>query len=112
MRISQMQLAKGLAAGAMLCAFRMAPALAEGSPALDQKELDCLMEAHVTAKISASVAGLISKVYVDRGDLIRAGDVLAELESNLEKATVELQRVRAENDAQSKSNHARMEFLR
>lgn len=87
------------------------PALAADAD-LPARDLDCLMEAHVTAKLSAPVAGLIERIYVDRGDVVRAGDVVAELESEVERAAVDLAQTRAENDALINSNRSRLEFLR
>src|SRR3954452_4474224 len=71
---------------------------------VSRRELNCLIEPYVTTKLSASVPGLISRVLVNRGDVVRKGQVLAELESQVEQANVALARVRAINDIQIKSN--------
>ena len=45
--------------------------------------------------VTAPVEGLLEKVEVERGDLVRKGQVLARLESSVERATVALARARA-----------------
>ncbi len=85
---------------------------AVAAPRLSSDKLDCLMEAQVTTKLSAPVAGVISRVNVDRGDPVKVGQVVAELESDVEVANVALARIRADNDALIRSNQSRTEFLR
>jgi len=79
---------------------------------LAQQELDCLLGPHVKVNIGAAVAGLISGVMVDRGDVVKAGQVVATLESGVEEANVALARAKANNDLQVHSNQARADFLR
>ena len=49
---------------------------------------------------------------VDRGAIVKKGDVIAKLESGVEEASVSLAKARAENDATIRSNHAKLEFQR
>jgi RND family efflux transporter MFP subunit len=79
---------------------------------LSRQQLDCLIEPRITIKLGAEVAGLISSVSVDRGDLIKTGQVLAKLKSGVEEANFALAKAKAENDLQIKTNQARAEFLR
>jgi RND family efflux transporter MFP subunit len=79
---------------------------------LSKQHLDCLIEPRVTIKLGAEVAGLISSVAVERGDLIKTGQVLAKLKSGVEEANFALAKAKAENDLQIKTNQARAEFLR
>ena len=72
---------------------------------------DCLMEASRRVELGASVPGLLEKVLVDRGDSVKAGEILAELDSRVERASLELARARAENDHEVLSNRSRLEFL-
>jgi RND family efflux transporter MFP subunit len=76
-----------------------------------QEKLDCVIEASATLKIGAPVPGLIRDVLVDRGDIVRQGQVLARLESDVEEATVAAARSKAENDNPIDSAKARVEFL-
>lgn len=78
---------------------------------ISQEKLDCLIEASATLKIGAPVPGLIRNVMVDRGDVVRQGQVLAQLENDVEEAAVAAARSRAENDNPVNSGQARVEFL-
>jgi RND family efflux transporter MFP subunit len=73
-------------------------------------ELSCLIEPHVVVTLSTPVEGIVETVTVDRGDLVKAGQVLATLESSLEKATVAVARARAEMESGIKSSQARVDF--
>ena len=48
--------------------------------------LNCLVHPHVTITISSPVAGLLETVNVDRGDLVKVGQILATIDSNRERA--------------------------
>ena len=54
------------------------------------QEFDCLMEARVVIKLGAAVNGLISKVHVDRGDIVKEGQVVADMEADVQSANVSL----------------------
>jgi multidrug efflux pump subunit AcrA (membrane-fusion protein) len=53
---------------------------------------------------------LLNEVLVDRGDVVKKGDVLARLESGVESASVALAKARAENESSVQSARARHEF--
>jgi RND family efflux transporter MFP subunit len=72
--------------------------------------LDCLIEPEQVVTVSMPVEGVVETVTVDRGDLIVAGQVLATLESDVEKATLELARARAEMDARVKNNEVLVKY--
>jgi RND family efflux transporter MFP subunit len=71
-------------------------------------DLDCLIEPHQVINLSSPVEGVLEKVYVERGATVKKGQVVAQLESSLENATVTLARARAEVDAAIKSSEARL----
>jgi len=73
---------------------------------------DCVIEPNKVAAVSSSVTGVIDKLAVKRGELVKTGQVLATLKSHIEKATVELARVRSERDQAIKAKRARLEFSR
>jgi len=73
-------------------------------------ELDCLIEPYVVVALSSSVEGLVEAVTVDRGDLVKEGQVLVRLESSVEKAAVAVARARAEMESGIQSSQARVEF--
>jgi RND family efflux transporter MFP subunit len=95
---------------ALTCAqFAHAGELAD-QPATGQ-QFDCLLEPRVTVKLGAAVTGMISKVHVDRGDLVKAGQIVANLEAEVQEAIVELARIRASNNFQMRAQSRRTEFL-
>lgn len=57
---------------------------------------ECLIEPNQSVEIRSPVEGVIEKVYVKRGDRVRAGQVLAQLESGAESSAVEMARYRSE----------------
>ena len=57
---------------------------------------DCLIEPHVVVTVGSSVDGVIEEVLVDRGDTVKAGQVVARLMSGVETATVDLRKSKAE----------------
>lgn len=73
-------------------------------------ELDCLIEPHEVVNLSSPVEGIVEKVFVERGSIVRKGQPVAQLESRLEDATIALARARAEMDAAIKTGEARLEF--
>jgi RND family efflux transporter MFP subunit len=72
--------------------------------------LPCLIHPEATVVVSSPVDGVLERVLVDRGDLVKAGQVLATLESSVERAAVAAARVRAEKQSALKSGQARVEF--
>jgi RND family efflux transporter MFP subunit len=77
---------------------------------LGAEDFDCLIEPQQTVSISSPIDGVLDKVFVERGSIVKKGQILAQLESTLEGATVTLARARAEMDAAIKSGEARLEF--
>jgi RND family efflux transporter MFP subunit len=91
-------------------------ALAGAQPAAGQQgkqgapTFTCLIEPKLTLKLGTSVPGLISEVLVDRGAVVKQGEVLARLDSGVEAAAVALAKARAENDSAVQSAQAKLEF--
>lgn len=71
---------------------------------------DCVIEPNKVAEVSSAVDGIIDKLAVKRGQLVKTGQVVATLKSSIERATVELARVRSERDQAIKARRARLEF--
>lgn len=55
-------------------------------------ELECLLEPRLVVNVGSPVEGTLAKVMVDRGSAVSAGQVVAQLNSNVETATVDLKR--------------------
>ncbi len=71
---------------------------------------DCVLEPRVVVAVGASVDGLIESMTVDRGDLVKKGQPIAQLEASSERAAVASARARAEIESTTKGNQARLEF--
>lgn len=80
-----------------LSATGVAAAQAEGGGI---RPLDCVINPSVVADLGSGVPGILTKVHVDRSDLVEAGDLLAELDSGVELASLELANARAKMDAE------------
>jgi RND family efflux transporter MFP subunit len=73
---------------------------------------ECLVQPKMVLKLGTPVPGLISELLVDRGAILKKGDVIARIESSVEAATVSLAKARAENDSAVRSSAAKAEFQR
>ena len=73
-------------------------------------ELDGLIEPYMVANVGSGVRGIIETVDVDRGDFVKKGQVVATLQSGVEKATRELARIRAGTETTIKSKEAQLAF--
>jgi RND family efflux transporter MFP subunit len=82
-------------------------------PALSAaQEYDCLIEARQTVEIRSPVEGLLDTVTVDRGELVKKGQVLVTLESGPERATLAIARSRATMTGPVEAAQARVEFAK
>lgn len=73
-------------------------------------DFDCLIEPRQTVEIRSAVTGLITKVNVRRGDLVKAGQVLVEIDPGLDKASAEIAAFRATMVGSKRMAEARVEF--
>ncbi|MDH5668705.1 MAG: efflux RND transporter periplasmic adaptor subunit [Nitrospira sp.] len=60
------------------------------------QNLNCLIQPYVVITVTTPVAGLLETVQVDRGDLVKEGQVLATLDTRVERATGAVQHAQAE----------------
>jgi membrane fusion protein, multidrug efflux system len=60
------------------------------------QDLNCLIQPYVVITITTPVGGLLEKVLVDRGDLVKEGQVIAMLDTSLERAQGSVQHAQAE----------------
>ncbi|MCP4410661.1 MAG: efflux RND transporter periplasmic adaptor subunit [Gammaproteobacteria bacterium] len=58
-------------------------------------EFDCVIEPSEIIDVGSAVPGLIKAIYAHRSDLVKKGEVIAQLESSVERATLKLSKVRA-----------------
>jgi len=59
-------------------------------------DMACLLEPKLIADVGSPVEGTLAQVTVDRGDAVRAGQVVARLNANVEAATLDLKRAQLE----------------
>src|SRR5260370_28083025 len=59
----------------------------------------CIIKPHVQIQLGSAVSGMLSVTLADRGDTVKQGQVVAQLESTVEQATLALDRMRASNDS-------------
>lgn len=90
-------------------AWAAALLLAPGAQAADGgRAYRCVIEPAVTVQLGSPVPGLLANVPVARGDTVTEGQLVAELDRQLEQATLDLNRLRAENTAPVKAARARL----
>jgi RND family efflux transporter MFP subunit len=80
------------------------------SMAAEAVELDGLIEPYLIVNVGSSVIGIIDTVEVDRGDLVKKGQVLARLRDKVERATMELARARARMKSTIAARQARLDY--
>jgi RND family efflux transporter MFP subunit len=71
---------------------------------------ECLIEPNQTVEIRSSTEGVIEKVLVKRGDRVRAGQVLVQLESSAESSAVALAKFRSEALGRITSTENRFDY--
>jgi RND family efflux transporter MFP subunit len=74
------------------------------------ESLECLIEPYVVVNIGTGVAGLLDTVRVERGDLVKQGQILATLESRVERAAIAVHRARATMESPIKAGEVRLEL--
>ena len=56
---------------------------------------DCLIEPNAVVRVATRELGVLEEVMVDRGDVVKKGQVLARLESGVEEIQIKLAKARA-----------------
>jgi RND family efflux transporter MFP subunit len=72
--------------------------------------LDGLIEPSMVVNVGSSVPGILESVDIERGDMVKKGQVLARLHSGVEMASMELARFRTEMKAAIKEKQAQVDF--
>jgi RND family efflux transporter MFP subunit len=81
-----------------------------GAPAAASTAFECLIEPSQVVEIRAPVDGLIAEVAVQRGDPIRRGQALVQLQSAAERAAVDSARYRAQMEGQIDAARNRVDY--
>jgi RND family efflux transporter MFP subunit len=80
--------------------------------AVDFSDADCVIEPHISVDLSTSVDGIVEEVFVDRGDIVKKGDVLVHLEAGVELAAVKQAQFRTQQRAEVELAEGRLLFAR
>lgn len=88
----------------------VAPAAEE--PSAPSATYDCLIEARQSIDVRSPVEGVIETIFVQRGETVRRGTLVATLSSGPERAALDLARSRATMEGEIKSAEARVELTR
>ena len=72
----------------------------------------CLIEPESIAEVGSSVIGAIETLHVERGDLVKKGQVLATLKADVERASLQIAHARAQSDAEMLAARTNLDFLR
>jgi len=75
-------------------------------------EFECVIEPQQVVKLASPVVGVIARLDVDRGDVVREGQIVGKLEDGVEAARLALARARESNEHVVRSAEARLRFLR
>jgi RND family efflux transporter MFP subunit len=91
-----------------LAALGLAFALSQAALASDS--LGCLIEPSRVADVGSPVVGVLQSVAVERGDIVKKGQVLATLRADIERAQVSVASSRAQADADLQAARKAHEF--
>jgi RND family efflux transporter MFP subunit len=73
-------------------------------------EFDCVIEARKTLELRSPIEGLIDRMSVDRGDLVRQGQEVAVLDTAVDRAQADIARHRSTMAGAVRSGESRVEF--
>lgn len=73
-------------------------------------EFDCITEPSRTVEVRAAVEGLLAQVQVDRGDMVKAGQVVATLDASLDQANAQLAKYRSTMQGAILSGESRLRY--
>ncbi len=75
-------------------------------------DLECVITPSSTTDVSSAVPGVLVSVAVERSDLVQAGQVVASLDSGVEKAELELASARADIFSEIRLNEVNLAYDR
>lgn len=81
-------------------------------PQTQAQPLGCLIEPFSVSDLGSPVVGVIEQVHVERGDRVRAGQPLATLRADVERASVTVAQGRAQAQGEFKAAEANAELAR
>lgn len=72
------------------------------------QSVDCVIVPAVTVRLGAPVSGLIERVTVDQGDIVKAGQIVATLRAEVERTTIEVLALQAKSTAEIEAQKSRL----
>jgi len=97
------------AAGGLLLLGAAAPPGGDLRPVAEDSTT-CLIKPRQLVQIGSPVAGLLSEELVDRGDTVTRGQVIARMESSIDRADLALDRLKAANDTAIRAEAADLQM--
>src|SRR5436190_24030990 len=76
------------------------------------KPQDCIIEPFVQSELGSPATGILEELLVDRGSRVSKGMVVARLRSDLEQASLDLAKARAESTAIIELGRERVNLLK
>lgn len=73
-------------------------------------DFDCVIEPRQVIEVRAPIEGLIERVNVDRGDIVRKGQELVTLDTSLERAAAAIAKQRSEMEGAVRSWESRLDL--
>jgi RND family efflux transporter MFP subunit len=73
-------------------------------------EFDCVLEPRQTVELRSPVTGLIERINTERGQFVKAGQILVELDSGAERAATDVARHKATMQGAVRSGESRLEY--
>ncbi|HTN94725.1 MAG TPA: efflux RND transporter periplasmic adaptor subunit [Gallionella sp.] len=74
------------------------------------ESFECLIEPNQVVEIRSAAEGIIERVNVQRGDRVKVGETLVQLESSVEKSAADMARYRSQMEGRIASSKNRLEF--
>ncbi len=83
-----------------------------GPARADTVQVDCVVEAADKVKVGSATTGVLRQVLVARGDEVRAGQIIAQLDTSVEEANLALAVTQANSTDAIEAQRLRMELYR
>ncbi len=85
-------------------------AWANDSQKLWNEKLDCIISPSVVTDLGSSLPGVLRSIKVDRSDVVKVGDVIAVLDSDVERVALQLAKVRATLNSEIRLQETNAEY--
>jgi RND family efflux transporter MFP subunit len=75
-------------------------ASAQSAPPAAARGLDCMIQPHQIVQIGSPAPGVIDRILVDRGELVKAGQPIVQMQAGVERAQLAVARERAAQEGE------------